>query len=452
MASLLIVDDRKTNLDVLKHLLSKQNKHTILTAVSASAALKLMERQPVDVVITDLIMESADAGIVLLSKIKRLYPATEVIVITGLDDDRLAEQAKKEGAYEFLLISYDLPKLPFTVENALKKRLLEKKYIAECLDPIVGKSKALQELKSRILKYAPRDCTILISGETGVGKQLFSETIHKLSKRSDGPFQEVYCPALPNELIEYELFGILPNCVPQVKERTGMFECAQGGTIFLDQIESASLSAQSKILKAIEEKRIKRIGDNQWKNIDVRIIAATNEDLETLCERKLFRQDLYHRLKGVTLSIPPLRERKEDIELLANHFLRIHNRNEATHVKSLSNEAIDFLVQQDWRGNVRDLRNEMWPAVINCEGDELSIKDFTALKSKPSNGESALAKEIGAHAETLHEWNALIIEIVLSKHSGSIIKTCTELDINRGVLYSLIKKYNIDLKRIRARK
>lgn len=360
MPSILVIDDEMPIRQTLKEILSYEN-FEVEEAADGSSALQKIEQQAFDVILCDIKMPGMD-GIELLQKILE-QTDVPVIMISGHGTIETAVEAIKKGAFDYIPKPPDLNRLLVSIRNALDKRKLVeenqrlKKKVGQ-VQTIVGESKAIVQIKEMIQRVAETDARVLILGESGTGKELVARAIHELSHRSKGPFIEVNCAAIPGELIESQLFGHEKGAFTSaIKQRKGDFELAHGGTLFLDEIGDMSLSAQAKVLRALQENKIMRVGGEKEIPVDVRVIAATNKNLEIEIHEGRFREDLYHRLAVIIIEVPPLRERKEDIPLLVQHFTREISEQYGKKEKKFSPEAIEKLQSFDWPGNIRELRN-----------------------------------------------------------------------------------------------
>ncbi|RMG74733.1 MAG: sigma-54-dependent Fis family transcriptional regulator, partial [Nitrospirae bacterium] len=380
----LVVDDHQDMLRMLKRLLETELQVEVLTSASASKAIETVKKEPVDLAIVDVKMPKKD-GITLLREAKEIDSNLIVIILTGYGTVEMAVEALKQGAYDFLTKPVNNERLVHTVKRALEyrrvldeKSALERKIAEETLRrELIGESRAIKELLERLSAVAVTDETILIRGETGTGKELAARTIHRLSSRAEGPFITVNCPAIPESILESELFGYRKGAFTSaVTDKKGLFEAAHGGTIFLDEIGDIPSSVQTKLLRVLQEKEFKPLGDTENVKVDVRVIASTNQDLETKIEKGEFREDLYYRLNVITLRMPSLNERAEDIPLLANHFLKEYSVEYGKDISGFDSEAIDYLINRNWKGNVRELQNVVKRAVIFTKGSRISRADL----------------------------------------------------------------------------
>jgi len=379
MRVLLVDDDRVARVPLRDDI--REAGYEVDEAGSAEEALDLLRRNPYDVVVTDLRMPGMD-GIELLERIKAQRPDAEVIVITAYGTVQTAVRAMKLGAYEYLTKPFDNEELLLLLERIRKvrevmaenlrlRRRLEEKYR---LEDMVGKSHSMQEVFRLIRTVAPSDSTVLLQGETGTGKELAAYAIHELSHRRNGPFVKVSCAALSRELLESELFGHVKGAFTSaVRDKPGKFELADGGTIFLDEVDDIPLELQVKLLRVLQEREFERVGGTRTLKVDVRVIAATKVDLLERVRRGLFRKDLYYRLNVVPIRLPPLRERREDIPLLVEHFLKHFG---AEGKITISPEAMKLLMDYDWPGNVRELENLVERLVVVGAGPQVRPEDL----------------------------------------------------------------------------
>lgn len=370
MAKILVVDDERAIRNTLKDILTYE-KYEVDEAVNASEALEKIQTSVYDVILCDIKMPGMD-GMELLDKIKEQSDA-QVIMISGHGNIDTAVEAIRKGAYDYISKPLDLNRLLVTLRNALDRsrllaesQMLRKKVFK--YNEIVGDSKALKEVLQMVEKVAPTNARVLITGENGTGKELIARAIHENSPRAHGPFVEVNCAAIPSELIESQLFGHEKGSFTSaIKQRKGDFELASGGTLFLDEIGDMSLSAQAKVLRALQENKITRVGGEKEIPVDVRVIAATNKDLKAEIEKGNFREDLFHRIGVIIIRVPSLSERKEDIPILANHFMGLISAEMGKSPLPFLPEALDALIQLKWTGNVRELRNMVERLAILCD-------------------------------------------------------------------------------------
>jgi DNA-binding NtrC family response regulator len=368
MAKILIVDDEKSIRDALSDILLEE-KYDVVTAEDGEAAWSKLQEEKVDLVLCDIKMPKMD-GMELLHKVSEEGIDAPFIMISAHGTIDTAVEATKKGAYDFIQKPPDLNRILVTVRNALESSKLttETKVLRKKVskgNEIIGESEGINEVKATIEKVAPTEARVLITGENGTGKELVARWLHEKSERAKSSLVEVNCAAIPSELIESELFGHEKGSFTSAhKQRIGKFEQAHGGTLFLDEIGDMSLSAQAKVLRALQDKKITRVGGDKAIKVDVRVLAATNKNLKKEIELGNFREDLYHRLSVMVITVPPLRERKEDISLLTEHFLNQVATEYGSTKKSIDKEAVNQLEKYDWTGNIRELRNVVERLVI----------------------------------------------------------------------------------------
>jgi len=368
MSSILIIDDEKAIRKTLSEILSYEG-YKIDEAGDGEEGLKKFKDKSYDVVLCDIKMPKLD-GIEFLDKVSGINPDVPVIMISGHGTIETAVEAVKKGAYDYISKPPDLNRLLITIRNATDKtnlvtetKVLRRK--VSRVEEMIGDSPAILKIKDTIEKVAPTDARVLITGENGVGKEMVARWLHEKSNRNRYPLVEVNCAAIPTELIESELFGHEKGSFTSaVKQRIGKFEQAHGGTLFLDEIGDMSLNAQAKVLRALQEGKITRVGGDKDISVDVRVVAATNKDLLKEVEEKNFRLDLYHRLSVIIIHVPSLNERREDIPALVNHFLHLICNDYGIPVKGIEKEAVEMLQQNNWTGNIRELRNVVERLII----------------------------------------------------------------------------------------
>ncbi len=378
MASILIIDDEKSIRKTLSEILSYEG-YKIDEAGDGEEGLKKFSEKTYDVVLCDIKMPKLD-GIEFLDRSKEINPDVPVIMISGHGNIDTAVDAVRKGAFDYISKPPDLNRLLITLRNALDKQILVtetkilKRKVGKALE-MVGNSSPINKIKDTIEKVAPTDARVLITGDNGVGKELVARWIHEKSNRSSGPMIEVNCAAIPGELIESELFGHEKGSFTSaIKQRIGKFETASGGTLFLDEIGDMSLNAQAKVLRALQEGKINRVGADKDISVDVRVIAATNKDLLKEVDEKNFRLDLYHRLGVIIIHVPSLNERREDVPALVEHFLDIIASEYGQPKKSVDKNAMEALKAYNWTGNIRELRNVVERLII-LSGKSISLDD-----------------------------------------------------------------------------
>lgn len=378
MAKILIIDDEKAIRRSIKEILEFE-KYLVDEAEDGQQGLEMALKGNYDVILSDIKMPKLD-GVELLTKLMAAGTESSLIMMSGHGNIETAVDTVKKGAYDYLAKPIDLNRLLVAVRNALDKTSLvtETKILKKKINKsyeMIGDSKALNSIREMIEKVAPTDARVLITGSNGSGKELVAREIHNKSSRANAPLVEVNCAAIPSDLIESELFGHEKGAFTSaVATRKGKFELAEGGTIFLDEIGDMSLSAQAKVLRALQENKITRVGGDKEIKVDVRILAATNKDLKKEIEKGEFREDLFHRLSVIPINVPSLNERKEDIPLLAEHFINLVCSDYGMPVKTISKAAIIELQKKDWTGNIREFRNVIERLIILC-GKEITDKD-----------------------------------------------------------------------------
>jgi two-component system response regulator AtoC len=443
---ILVVDDEAIIRDSLRDWLSDVG-HQVLTAEDGFQALKMIEKEKPGIAIVDLVMPGMD-GIELLKRAKEISPSIEVIIVTAYGSIPTAITAMKEGAYDYiekpfcpekaeLLIERLVEHQGLLEENISLHQRLEERYRFE---NIIAKSPKMQQVIEVIKVVAKSNATVLITGESGTGKELVARAIHSQSYRKDKPFIAVSCAALPESLLESELFGHEKGAFTGAHaQRRGKFEIANRGTLFLDEIGEMSANIQVHLLRVLEEKEFTRVGGNELIKVDVRVISATNKDMKKAVANGPFREDLYYRLNVVTIELPPLRERKEDVPLLAQHFLRkfaVENQKEIT---DFSPEASDFLLKYNWPGNVRELENAIERAVILAKNSYIDADDMPQ-----ENLQLVQSAPVGKSLEEVEKEHILNI---LKESGGNYSKAARILGISRITLYNKAKAYRLDVKR-----
>lgn len=445
---ILIIDDEESIRSTLKDILEYED-YRISTASDGEEGLKKIKDEAFDVVLCDVKMPKKD-GLEVLEEGLKMNPELQFIMISGHGNIETAVEATKKGAYDFIQKPPDLNRLLVSVRNATDKsdlvtetRILKRKVTK--VREITGESPIISKIKETIERVAPTDARVLITGSNGTGKELVARWIHEKSNRAEGPIVEVNCAAIPSELIESELFGHEKGAFTgALKQRIGKFEQANGGTLFLDEIGDMSLSAQAKVLRALQENRITRVGGDKDIQVDVRIIAATNKDLLSEIEEHNFREDLYHRLSVILIHVPSLKERQEDIPLLVDQFLREICEEYKMPESKMSKKAMEELVKLEWRGNVRELRNVIERLVILCNG-EISEQDVIsfAVPRKTKRAEESIFDRYEKFQDFKDYAEKEFIEKKLRKNSWNITKTAEEIDIQRSHLYNKIDKYGL---------
>lgn len=452
MISILFVDDESTVRENFDILLGHHGYHVEL-AESVAKALSLLKNSEFDLIITDMRM-APQTGLDLLRAAKSISPGTGVVVLTGHGEIQNAIEAMKLGALDYITKETDYKEILLTIEKAVEKKLL-KEEIRELRNKlrsefstsqIIGESDVIKKIIETVKRVAPTDSRVLITGESGTGKELVAQTIHQNSTRQDAPFIAFNCGAIPKDLQESELFGHVKGAFTGAeKDRKGLFESAQKGTVFLDEIAEMSIETQVKLLRFLENGEFFSVGSSIPRKVDVRIISATNRNLEELIEQGSFRSDLYYRLKVVSIHLPALRDRKEDIPLLAQYLLRELNPKVHTSVKSLSPEVLEVLSEYSWHGNVRELKNVIERALIFSDGDRITLESLPEELFKqlpPSSSEKKPNSSNGVLPLDEVEKNHIID--VLQKYGGNKLLTAQRLGIATTTLYRKLRQYGIE--------
>ncbi len=440
--NILVVDDEEIVRESLVEWLREEGYRAEAASDGFEALEKLKER-PWDIALVDLKMPRMD-GIELLEKIKEQSPDTHVVIFTAYATVHTAVQAIKKGAYDYLVKPLDPEEVSLLIERLLQSRELarEVSYLRKELKKryrfhdLVSKSPKMQQIFEFARTVAKSNSNILILGESGTGKELLARAIHNESPRANGPFVAVSCVAIPDTLLESELFGHEKGAFTDaITQKKGKFELAHGGTLFLDEIGDISPKMQLALLRVLEEKEFTRVGGTKPIRVDVRIIAATNRNLQKAVEEGRFREDLYYRLNVITIQLPPLRERKEDIPLLVQHFIEKFNIQMGKRVERISDEALRILMQYDWPGNVRELENVIERAMVIARGNAITPEDIQL----PSLGPSQVPEQ----DKTLEAVEKAHIQRILNETNWNIQRSAQILGIDRTTLYNKIKKYGL---------
>ena len=446
--NILVVDDEKSMRDSMQMLL--KDKHNVYLAKSGKEAIEVVKKQAIDLVLLDIHMPEID-GIEVLKIIKNIDADIEVIMVTAVIMVGKAVEAVRSGAYDYITKPFDIQALQEQVDKVIEKRKLLTENVSLRLlierdhqfEKIVGKSKEIKEIFKIIDDVARSSATILISGESGTGKELVARAIHNRSSRKDRLFVAINCAAIPENLLESELFGHERGSFTGAHERQiGKFEIANGGTLFLDEIGSMPMPMQAKLLRAIQEKEIERIGAGYPTTVDVRIITASNSNLRTAIKNYKFREDLYYRLNVIPIHLPPLRDRREDIPLLANHFIHKYNREFAKNIKGIKKDALELLKNYDWPGNIRELENLIERLIVLSKQDQIGIDRLpTEIKGEKSSQKDSETEKL---YDAVKKFEVEFIRKALNKSGGRKSKTAKMLGIHRNTLSQLEKKLKID--------
>src|SRR6516162_5672443 len=442
----LIVDDDADLRAVLGSLLS--DSYQVSEAQNNAAVQQAMNQEQPDVVLLDVKLPDAD-GLELLPQLKKRWPETEVIVLTGYDDVSMAVEAGKRGAYNFVTKPFENTKLLTDVRCALerKEQTAENSNLRRALETMSGtaspvfQSAAMRDLVRTVERIAPSDVAVLITGESGTGKEVIADLVHTFSPRSKGRIIKINCAALPRELIESELFGSVKGAFTGAhSDRDGLIRQAEGGTLFLDEISEMPVDTQSKLLRVLQDQEVRPVGGKTAYKTNCRIVAATNRRPEDAIKDGKLREDLFYRISAISVYLPPLRERREDIMPLANAFLKRFASQANRVIKGFSPGAIERLTGFEWPGNVRQLQNEVQRAVLLCEGDEVDSADLSITKVRTSGEES-----IDTNFTLLEGVERNAIVQMLKETGGNKLETAKRLGIGRQTLYNKIKAYGIEV-------
>jgi two-component system nitrogen regulation response regulator NtrX len=446
MAHVLVVDDETSIRDAIRQILEYEGHEVAVAEDGMDALDRVAERRP-DLTFLDVKMPGLD-GLEVLSRIRENDPAALVVMISGHGTIETAVDATRAGAFDFLQKPLDSDRLLVTLRNALRMRGLSERVErlreeVEARHEIVGSSHEIQQVLERIERVAPTGARVLVTGENGTGKELVARAIHRLSSRAGGPFVEVNCAAIPGELIESELFGHLAGSFTgAVADRAGRFEQADGGTLFLDEVGDMSLDAQAKVLRALEQGVVTRVGGGRAIEVDVRVVAATNKELSDEIEAGRFREDLYYRLNVVPIHVPPLRERRSDIPMLVQHFSSLAAGGRGA-MREFSDEAVERLRALPWPGNVRELRNTVERLAILSDGERVEAGDVDRLAGAGGGSVDAGFTDVDTFAEFKDRAERSFILHKLREYDWNVSETSRQLDMPRSNLYKKIEKYGL---------
>ncbi|RJP18967.1 MAG: sigma-54-dependent Fis family transcriptional regulator [Candidatus Abyssobacteria bacterium SURF_5] len=461
-SKILLVDDEKSARYGMRRALASFASR-ILEAGNGVEAMEIAQKENPDLVIMDVAMPEMD-GLEALQRLRQLQRAPVVIIVTAHGSEKIAVEAMKKGAYDYIAKPYEVDELRLTARRALEKislecenrRLAEELKRHESYGEIIGASKPMQEVFDRIGKVCQTDAAVLIEGESGTGKELVAREIHRRSHRSDGPFIIMNCAALPENLIESELFGHEKGAFTgATAQRRGKFEVAHGGTLFLDEIGDMSVNTQAKVLRVLQEQKFERLGGEKTISVDVRIISATNKDLASATRDGVFREDLYYRLKVISICLPTLRERTDDIAALADHFVKMYSVKHKKMILSLDSEAIRDLLAYHWPGNVRELRNSIESAVVLTNSEIIRRDDLPPeIRRQPGDDFSrALLLDTDL---PFREWKKKMVESAerryflrkLEENDRNISRTARAIDMLRQSLQQKLRELNIDVREL----
>ena len=445
---ILVVEDEKNTREGLRHALD--DDYQVLLADSGETALRILdEHGAVEVLISDMRMSGMD-GLTLIRRALARDPSPVCILLTAYGTIESAVEAMRSGAYDFLTKPVNLDQLELVLQRALRSRQLEdeNRQLRRQLDKkfglenIIGQTPCMEELFDLIQQVAPSRATALIQGESGTGKELVAHAIHGLSPRARGPFIAVHCAALPRELLESELFGHEKGAFTGATDRRrGRFELAEGGTLFLDEISEIDPVIQVKLLRVLEERKFERVGSQETLTADIRLVAATNRNLAQMVDENRFRPDLYFRLNVVTITLPPLRDRVNDIPLLLRHFLREFSRENQKNLEEITPDAMQALMGYAWPGNVRELRNAVERMVVLARGNKLTVRDLPpAIRGEAAPSAAGMA---AARPTSIQEANRQMIMAALEAHDGNRAQAAVQLGISRRTLHRKLREFGI---------
>jgi two-component system nitrogen regulation response regulator NtrX len=446
VTKILIIDDEEAIRSTLGQILEDE-KYDVTLCQSGEEGLTTFAREDFDLVLLDIWLPGMD-GMAVLERLKSVSPSTPVIMISGHGTVDTAVKATRLGAYDFMEKPLSLERVLLTVSHALSDRKLRQdlellRHDLSIDDLLLGESEPMKRLEQQLRSAAPSNSRVLITGENGSGKEIVARTLHRLSRRADAPFVDVNCAAIPEELIESELFGHRKGAFTgAIDDRKGKFEIADHGTLFLDEIGDMSLKTQAKVLRVLQEQKFQRVGGQQTISVDVRVIAATNKNLEQAIRDNAFREDLYFRLNVIPISVPPLRVRGDDILLLATHFLRRFAAETGQKPKTLSSSAGVALKGHSWPGNVRELRNLMERLTILAPRERIEAEDFELR-----DGERSELPVEGLLRDARDEFERRFILQRLRNLGGNVSKTAESLGVERSNLYRKLHAYGIKVER-----
>ena len=445
---ILVIDDDESLRRVLEYNLAQEG-YAVLSSASGEQGLELLKKEGADLVVTDVRMPGMD-GLQVLEGVRKVDPNIQVIILTAFGTIEMAVEAMKAGAFHYISKPFNRDELKLTLKKALQLKELERENVTLRqelkerigLDAIIAESPQMSQVLELVVRVAPTETTVLILGESGAGKEVIARAIHGSSPRAQGPFVTVNCAAIPENLLESELFGHVKGAFTgAIRDRVGKFEAAEGGTIFLDEIGEMRPELQVKILRVLEERTLERVGDNKLIRVDVRVLAATNKDLTKAIQAGQFREDLYYRLNVVPLHIPPLRERRQDIRPLAQHFLK---RLGASPRLTIAPEAFRALETYEWPGNVRELENALERAMIFHREDVIALADLPETIRAPRAKEAvALPVSMPETGLSLEEVEKELILRALQKHDWNQSRAARYLGITRHTLLYRIEKHHI---------
>lgn len=458
----LVVDDEPDMITMLRKMVEKKCQCGVITATSGLTAVKLLEEHQPDVVVTDIKMADLD-GLQLLKKIRAYDSTISVIMMTGYGTIDMAVEALKKGAYDFLEKPFEKDHIVKVIKNCLERtkllrtnqQLQKKLNKLELPEGFIGQSPPLRKTLDLLSRIADTDATVLIQGESGTGKEMAARALHSLSGRRKNGMVTVNCPALPENILESELFGYSKGAFTgAIQQKKGLFLEAQGSTILLDEIGDIPVSVQTKLLRVLQEKEIQPLGQNRTLKVDVRVVASTNQDLKTKIQQGEFREDLYYRLNVVSITMPALKEMKEDIPLLIHHFLTMFQKKYKRHDLNLTTEILQHLYQREWQGNVRELRNTIKRLVLLNSGKQLNLSDLDINHQSHGKDTHHQAERVDFHhlysssfneakAKVLEDFTLSYIHNLLLTHQGNVTNAAAACGLERQALQRIMRRYRI---------
>jgi DNA-binding NtrC family response regulator len=458
-ARILVVDDEEVVVRSCLRILGASG-HQVESVSSGGDALRRVEQVPFDLLILDIMMPKID-GLEVLQRVKESHPDIDVIMITGLSQIETAVRAMKLGAFDYLPKPFDPDQLTSVVGRALERRAHMRETVGAGqpsdakyrFDNIIGASPAMQNIYRLIAQCAPTSSSVLITGESGTGKELIARAIHYNSLRKDKPFVAVDCNALSETLLESELFGHLKGAFTgAVSNKKGMFEIADGGTLFLDEIGNVSLSTQAKLLRVVQEREFRAVGDTRTQVTNIRLITATNKDLQAMVADGCFREDLYYRINIFPIQLPPLRERREDIPALAFHFLKALKADTGKDIGEISEDAMAALVNHDWPGNVREMENTLHRAMILCADSVIrrahlgDIAQAQAAAEVPRTSDELKRLKKATREKSVEDIEKAFVLEALKRNDWNVTRSADDTGMQRANFQSLMKKYDIKVR------
>ncbi|MDD5206930.1 MAG: sigma-54 dependent transcriptional regulator [Desulfobacterales bacterium] len=459
--TLLIVDDEPDMVSLLRRSISTEVDWDIRTSLSAREAMQVLSSTAVDLMLVDFKMPDMD-GMELLSLVRQNGRGPTVVMMTAYGVIEVAVDAIKRGAYDFITKPLDDTRLLLTLRKAMEYHVLVhenrslQKLIREtgAFQDMIGSSPAMEHVFETIRMVAKTDATVLITGESGTGKELVAKAIHRRSERSDAKFVPVNCPALPENVLESELFGYMKGAFTDARQdKTGLFQEANGGTLFLDEIGDLPVNLQTKLLRVLQEREIKPLGSPRSIKVDVRVLASTNRNLKELMAQGTFREDLYYRLNVIAIHLPPLRERQEDIPLLAGHFLRRYSAEYGKNEIKLAPGVLEELLRNEWPGNIRELENTIRRAIILCRGQVITLSELGPDARKDCLGAGTL-KDLSyrdAKTQILERFNREYLSVILNQHQGNVTHAARKCGLERQAFQQILRRYGIKSEHFRCR-